>query len=444
MRSGNFLQGVLGAIVSSRNLFGDAKPERSIEELCSDLLANGGEVSAERIGGTILAKYQKLDADEKTAFFVFLTEELDLDAGAVVEAAENYGRSKSSEHFQKLLEVAEPSRQELLRRLNRVPGATQALVSMRADLLTMLKRDPSLKRTDFDFEHLLGSWFNRGFLQLRRVSWESSAKVLAKIIQYETVHAINDWNDLQRRLEPTDRRCFAFFHPAMPDGPLVFVEIALCKGIPSSVQKLLDENRKPLEEEATDTAVFYSISNCQMGLKGVSFGNSLIKQVASDLSAELPNLKNFVTLSPIPGLAKWVEAKTTELSPDIVEALAELKLGSPERFSECADDLKAIAAQYLLKAKRDDGFPLDAVARFHLGNGACVHQIHALADSSAKGKDESYSVMVNYLYDMGKTEIRHEDFLQKQIVHASKDMRLLAENTPRLAPIQTPRLAEVD
>ncbi len=440
MKSGNFLQDFLGAIVSPRNLFGDAKSERSIDELCTKLLSNSGEASVKRIGASILAKYQELDRDEKRAFFTFLTEELDLDAGAVVKAAENYGQAKSSENLQQLLEVAEPSRQELLRRLNRVPGATQALVSMRADLLKLLKQEPSLKRTDLDFEHLLASWFNRGFLELRRVSWESSAKVLAKIIQYEAVHAINDWNDLQRRLEPSDRRCFAFFHPAMPDEPLVFVEIALCKGIPKSVQTLLDENRKPLEEDATDTAVFYSISNCQTGLKGVSFGNSLIKQVAADLSSEMPNLKNFVTLSPIPGLAKWAEDETTDLSPNIVVALAEFKSSSPQELSNNTDGLKAIAAQYLLKAKRDDGLPMDAVARFHLGNGACVHQIHALADSSTKGVNESYSLMVNYLYDMGRTEGRHEDFLEKQIVHASKDVRSLADARPRLAP----RLAEVD
>src|SRR6056297_3810145 len=310
--------------------------------------------------------------------------------------------------YKRLMQAGEPKRQEVIRRLNKVPGATGALVEMRADLLRHLHEAPEIGVLDLDFKHLFKSWFNRGFLVLRPISWESPAAILEKIIAYEAVHAIDSWSDLQRRLQPLDRRCFAFFHPAMPDEPLIFVEVALTKGIPGSIQTLLAENRESVLAEDTDTAVFYSISNCQAGLASISFGNFLIKQVASDLAAEMSNLKTFVTLSPIPGLASWAEQESIEMPGD-----------DPKQ-------MRALAAHYLLDTKRYDGLPVDPVARFHLGNGATVHAVHADADTSDKGRAQSGGAMVNYLYDLGKVAQNHEAFVTTQKVVASSDVRSAA------------------
>jgi len=257
---------------------------------------------------------------------------------------------------------------------------------------------------DLDFQHLFSSWFNRGFLVLRPINWESPAHILEKIIEYEAVHAIHSWDDLRRRVEPQDRRCFAFFHPSMPDEPLIFVEVALTHGIPDSVQALLSEERDIKSTDQTDTAVFYSISNCQAGLANISFGNSLIKQVASDLASEFSALKTFVTLSPMPGLMRWVAEE-----------------GLTWNYDD-ADHMKAIAARYLLSARRANGLPFDPVARFHLGNGAIVHAVHADADVSAKGRAQSGGMMVNYLYDLGKTTENHEKFATSKRIAASHEV----------------------
>ena len=260
---------------------------------------------------------------------------------------------------------------------------------------------------DLDFRHLFASWFNRGFLVLRPINWESPADILDKIIAYEAVHAIHSWDDLRSRLQPADRRCFGFFHPAMPNEPLIFVEVALSRGIPGSVQGVLADERETIAAEEADTAVFYSISNCQAGLAGISFGNSLIKQVVADLSRELPNLKTFVTLSPIPGLNRWKKEITA------------LDGGSE-------NDQLQLAAHYLLKAKRPDGSPYDPVARFHLGNGALVHAVHANADLSDNGRAQSGGTMVNYLYDLSLISKNHERFASAQDVVASPAVTALS------------------
>jgi malonyl-CoA decarboxylase len=261
---------------------------------------------------------------------------------------------------------------------------------------------------DIDFRHLFASWFNRGFLVLRPISWESPAHILEKIIAYEAVHAIDSWDDLRRRLEPEDRRCFAFFHPAMPDEPLIFVEVALTKGIPTSVQALLAEDRAAMPADEADTAVFYSISNCQSGLASISFGNSLIKQVAADLSTELSGLSTFVTLSPIPGLTKWLQDQGIAWD------------------TEDTDAMRALAAHYLLTAKSRNDLPYDPVARFHLGNGARVHAVHAGADISDKGIAQSGGAMVNYLYDLGEVAQNHERFATSREIAASAEVQALA------------------
>ena len=321
--------------------------------------------------------------------------------------------------FGKLSTASEPKRQELLRRLNQPVGATAELVAMRVDLLARLKDHPDLARTNLDFVHLLRSWFNRGFLVLQQINWDTSARILDKIVAYEAVHHINDLDDLRRRLYPPDRRCFAFFHPAMPDEPLIFVEVALTDAIPGSIDAVLSDQRTPLEAEQAKAAVFYSISNCQRGLSGISFGNLLIKQVVSELSFTCPQIESYVTLSPIPGLNKWL-AKQTE--DEVYGIAAQSVLDG----SASADDVRAMAARYFMFAKRDDGVPNDPVARFHLGNGAKIHDIHAGADTSRNGAAQSSGAMVNYLYDLTQTERNHESYAMDGTVTASRAVRALS------------------
>ncbi|WP_300033384.1 malonyl-CoA decarboxylase [uncultured Roseobacter sp.] len=372
---------------------------RAIADLARDLLGTQGEVSGTTLARLILDQYARADAEGKKAFFDFLLCDLEIDPVEVVETLKDYKASPSKRSYRAFAVASEPGRQELLRRLNQVRGGTQRLVSMRRDLLDMMRQDPALELLDVDFQHLFASWFNRGFLVLRRINWSSPAAVLEKIIAYEAVHAIDSWDDLRLRLQPADRRCFGFFHPAMPDEPLIFVEVALTQGIPNSIQTLLAEGRAPIEAEEADTAVFYSISNCQASLSGISFGNSLIKQVVADLSRDLASLDTFVTLSPIPGLADWLDQRQTSAPDDAT--------------------LQAQAAHYLLSAKRYDHLPADPVARFHLGNGAAVHAVHANADLSENGMRQSKGAMVNYLYDLSQITTNHEHFVTEKTVAAS-------------------------
>lgn len=379
---------------------------RGITDLALDLLGTQGEVSGVTLARLILDQYGHADTADKQAFFEFMMQDLEIDPVEVVESLKVYKESPSKRSYRDYAQASEPKRQELLRRLNQVPGGTQRLVSIRKDLLRMMREDRKLEPLDVDFQHLFASWFNRGFLMLQPINWSSSAEILEKIIAYEAVHAIDSWDDLRRRLQPSDRRCFGFFHPAMPDEPLIFVEVALTQGIPSSIQTLLADGRDPIDADEADTAVFYSISNCQAGLAGISFGNLLIKQVAADLSHHLSGLKTFVTLSPIPGLNTWLE-KTMSGSLD-------------------AAPLENKAAHYLLEAKRGDKLPMDPVARFHLGNGAAIHAVHAGADVSENGMRQSGGAMVNYLYDLSQITTNHEKFVTKKTVTASPGVRGLS------------------
>lgn len=389
-----------------------------------ELLSGVGEVSGVRLARDILSQYQAMDESAKKAFFQHLAGKLDLDADQVIEAAQAYRTERNAQTLRRLTRAAEPRRQELLRRLNQAPGATDWLVRMRRDLLRMLPDSPELDVVDADFQHLFASWFNRGFLVLRRIDWHTPANILEKIIEYEAVHAINDWQDLRRRVLPGDRRCFAFFHPAMPEEPLIFVEVALCKGIPNSIQRLLDDGHQPLPEQEADTAVFYSISNCQEGLRGISFGNLLIKQVVEELASDVPGLKTFVTLSPVPGFCRWLKEEA-EARPEIAQLLDRLESRDPDTVSENSAHLRGLCAQYLVEAKGRDGRPADPVARFHLGNGALLHDIHALADKSANGWDQSLTIMVNYLYDLKQVSRNSERFMSSGEVLTSKAVRQL-------------------
>lgn len=386
---------------------------RATEELVEALVRADGENSGRSLARQILKRFAAMNDEQKSAFFRHLLTSLDIDPSRVRESLARYEADQNKATYSAFMTETEPKRQELIRRLNMVEGATGQLVRMRADLLRLAKTDPSLAAVDLDFKHLFRSWFNRGFLVLRPISWESPAYILEKIIAYEAVHAIDSWDDLRRRLEPDDRRCFAFFHPAMPDEPLVFVEVALTDTIPGSIQALLAEDREELDAKTIKTAAFYSISNCQDGLAGISFGNSLIKQVAADLALDLPSLKTFVTLSPIPGLASWLRAM--DLSVDV----------------EDESRLKDLTALYLAEGKRDDGYPVDPVARFHLRNGASIKQVHPGADLSEKGLRQSHGMMVNYHYDLKKVSQNHEKFATAGTVAASSEIRSQAASAKK-------------
>jgi malonyl-CoA decarboxylase len=391
----------------------DQDDDRPIEALAAELVSATGEVSGQTVARRILERYAQMDDTARLDFFRHLSLEMSIAPDAVRSALGAYEERQTKASYRAFMAAVEPPRQELIRRLNQVPGATGALVRMRADLLRLGGDDDALQALDMDFRHLLASWFNRGFLVLRPINWQSPAHILEKIIAYEAVHAIDSWDDLRRRLQPIDRRCFAFFHPAMPDEPLIFVEIALTQGVPGSVQDLLTEERTPLPPRDANTAVFYSISNCQKGLASISFGNSLIKQVVTDLKVEMPGLKAFTTLSPIPGLTDWLKAEGLAYDPDD------------------DDQMKQLAAHYLLLAKHGAGGPLDPVARFHLGNGALIHRVHAKADISERGLAQSAGVMVNYLYDLSKVAQNHERFAADRKIAASSDVRSLSASAEK-------------
>lgn len=403
---------------------------QDFESLCIELVSGRGEVSGMRMAQDILSRYRGFGEAEKINFFHFMADKMDIDVNALIQAAEFYRDAPSGKTYQQLALVCEPPRQEFLRRLNQAPGATLDLVRMRLDLLRLLPQHPELSPLDIDFVHLLRSWFNRGFLVLRQIDWHVPANILEKIIAYEAVHAINDWSDLRRRLLPNDRRCFAFFHPAMLEEPLIFVEVALCKGITNSVQALLAENRAPITDEDIDTAVFYSISNCQEGLRGISFGNSLIKQVVAELRRDLPQLKSFVTLSPIPGLMKHI--KSHHEDGRYYDIISTVEQSDIDRLEEIREQLTFVAADYLVNVKHRNGSPDDPVARFHLGNGAQIHRVHALADTSENGMQQSATAMVNYLYDLNSVEENHEEFATRDHVVTSKEIKtLLSAGTSR-------------
>ena len=413
-----------------------------IVALAKALASGRGEASGVAIARQILACYRQLDAAGKRAFFEFLGREMQPDAEAAAEAAAAYAEHPGAETLSRLQHAVESPRQEFFRRLNLAPGATQGIVAMRRDLLEIGEGDPVLALVDNDLKHLFHSWFNRGFLVLRRIDWQTPAAILEKIIAYEAVHAIESWDDLRRRLDPKDRRCFAFFHPSLIDEPLIFVEVALTHEISDAVQPLLTAPPKDEAIEAPTTAVFYSISNCQDGLKGISFGHFLIKQVVEDLVRELPTLKTFVTLSPVPGFAEWLagaegRAVVASLSEDDRNAAGLVKRArwqTKERATQAVrDPLLTLAAHYFLAAKRRDGKPLDAVARFHLGNGARLERINFLADVSDKGLAQAHGVMVNYRYDLKEIEKNHEAYANQKAVAASRAVRSLLKTADAVA-----------
>jgi malonyl-CoA decarboxylase len=403
---------------------------------CRQLLTAQGETNSLAIAARALSRYQELSATARQQFFDVLASDFDPDPGDVLLLAEKYAVSRSPENLIRLARAAEPPRQELLRRLNQAPGGTQSIVKMREFVLDRLRADPSLMAVDADLEHLLSSWFNPGFLTLTRVDWNSPAALLERLIQHEAVHQIDGWGDLRRRLQP-DRRCFAFMHPVLAGEPLIFVEVALLKDVPVAIAPLLDQSvPEALALPKFRVAAFYSISNCQPGLRGINLGNFLIKRVAEQLQSEFPSLKTFCTLSPVPGFAGWLDRTTTialtSLSAEkrrrINQTLAALRqrhqpdlaslaaaLAAEPALPEDEAALRSLCACYLLHSTREPAGEGDPVARFHLQNGARLERVNAQADLSPKGIRQSYGLMVNYLYDLDEIETNHEAFINGSV-----------------------------
>lgn len=404
---------------------------RRTVSLCHALLSERGEASGAALAREALAAYRMLEGPALTAFFDVLAMEFSPDPQAVAEAADAYRQDASPAKLVRLQHVVEAPRQELFRRLNLAAGGTAALVEMRRRLLREIKAHPEWAGIDADLAHLLTSWFNRGFLTLQRIEWRTPALVLEKLMQYEAVHEIQGWRDLRRRLE-SDRRCFAFFHAALPDEPIIFIEVALTKGMSDKVRPLLDLDSPVVDPAGADAAIFYSITNCQEGLRGISFGNFLIKQVAEDLGREFPRLKTFATLSPIPGFRKWL-AETAASTPELADLAGALSktdwVGTSGTEAGMRANLMRLCAYYLQRAKQGNE-PADSVARFHLGNGARMERINWLADSSKAGMARSAGLMVNYVYRLKDVERNHEAYANKHVVVASPGLALLARECP--------------
>ena len=421
--------------------------ERSagIIEQCEELLSGRGEASGVALAQEILASYAELTTGPRIAFFESLATTFGHDRPGIDRAIADWRQSPSDQTAAELHHASEPRRLELFRRLNLAPGGTAALVRMREQLLDAMDHRDELGVIDNDFVHLFSSWFNRGFLVLRRIDWSTSAAILEKIIRYEAVHEIRDWADLRRRIDPPDRRCYAFFHPALVDEPLIFVEVALTREIPGAIAPILSDKRDPVEPQRATTAVFYSITNCQRGLAGVTFGHFLIKQVVEEVSRELTRVATFVTLSPAPNFAEWLKreranAGSQALDDDDREALSALDTPgwwrSAETTEKVHEPLIRAAAWYYLRARNGRGLPVDAVARFHLGNGARLERLDWLADTSERALKQSYGLMVNYLYDLDYIERNHEAYAQQRaVVAASSVSRLVTTPARDIVPV---------
>jgi malonyl-CoA decarboxylase len=398
-------------------------------ESCRSLLTERGESNSRTLATATIEHYRELSPEGRFAFFRVLGEEFGPDPQEVLRCAQRYADEQTAENLIRLSQAAEPPRQELLRRLNRVPGGTASIVRMREQLLQRLRQEPALKAVDSDFQHLLSSWFNPGFLRFVQVDWSSPAALLEQIIQHEAVHEIDGWADLRRRLEP-DRRCFAFFHPVLPEEPLIFVEVALLDRMPDAIAPLLDRAVASVADTSGfKVAAFYSISNCQPGLRGINLGNFLIKQVAEHLQREFPKLRTFCTLSPVPGFAAWLSRQQAIEAPRLrkprLEALQQALDGVRRRKGEAREAssydetdqpaLATLCAHYLVHVSATDSAAADPVARFHLNNGARLQRINPAADLSRKGLKQSYGLMVNYQYDLEEIEANHERFIGGEV-----------------------------
>jgi len=411
-----------------------ARNARRVVDLCRALVSERGEVSGARLAAEVLQAYGALDEPGRQAFFDLLVTEFSPDSVELGRAADAYRADPSQANLVRLQTAVEPPRQELFRRFNMATGGAAALVGLRRDLLKTLGAHPERAGVDTDLLHLFRSWFNRGFLFLQRIDWRTSALVLERLIEYEAVHQIQGWRDLRRRLE-ADRRCYAFFHPALPEQPLIFIEVALSRGMPAKVQPLLDLDSVVADPGRADCAIFYSITNCQEGLRGISFGNFLIKQVAEELGRDFPQLKTFATLSPVPGFGEWLLNGNYPLSVDdhpnairkLIDTLRAREPQGPLIGPAMQRELSRLCAYYLLHAKRGKA-PLDPVARFHLANGASLERLNWMGDTSPAGLARSLGFTVNYVYRLADVERNHETYAKEYGITASRTLQKLAKS----------------
>ena len=385
---------------------------KDINKAADSVMSSSGEVSSIVFAEHLLHLINDQTDEELLVFLNYLLTEYDIDTESLLENVKAYQSEKNQDNLNLISSSSEPKWIELFRRLNAAPAGTHKLIKLREKIKYLLAEgNLELESLDKGLLRLFKYWFNPSFLVLEKIDWSTPANVLEKIIEYEAVHEINSWDDLRARLAPSDRQCFAFFHPLIPEDPLIFVEVALTNKIPETIAEVIRIERDEIENDQINTAVFYSISNCQNGLSGISFGNFLIKKVAHKLRQEIDGLDNFLTLSPLPGLMRWLENN------------------APLAYERCKNktiednDLIQKTIKYLTESNRNDGLPNDPVARFHLGNGAILKQININGDLSNKGLDQSNGVMVNYLYDLDNVERNHELFVQTKEVLLSNELK---------------------
>ena len=413
----SFFQNILSSVMKSTkrlNRFGlksFGKLHKDINKAVESVMSTSGEVSSMVYAEHLLNLIEEQDDKSLIKFLKTLLSNYDIDTKKLLKDVKVYSSEKNEQNLKKIRSSSEPKWIELFRRLNSTTNGTFRLVKLRERIRAL--KEPELKTFDSGLLNLFKYWFNPSFLVLEKIDWETPANILEKIIEYEAVHEINSWDDLRARLAPSDRQCFAFFHPLIPNDPLIFVEVALCLDIPKSIQEVIKIDREEIDVEDANTAIFYSISNCHNGLLGISFGNFLIKKVAKNLKRELPALDQFQTLSPLPSLMKWME----EYAPITFERCSD---------KNCSDDeLMKQSIRYLTESDRTDGMPNDPVARFHVGNGASLERINLHADPSEKGQLQSYGIMANYLYDLDVVEENHELFFKNKIVPISNQIKSL-------------------
>ena len=407
----SFFQNILSSVMKSTKrlnrlgLKSFGKLHNDINKAVESVMSTSGEVSSIVYAEHLLNLIEKQDDKSLIKFLKNLLLNYDIDTKKLLKDVKIYSSEKNEQNLKKIRSSSEPKWIELFRRLNSTTNGTFRLVKLRERIRSL--KEPDLKTFDSGLLNLFKYWFNPSFLVLEKIDWETPANILEKIIEYEAVHEINSWDDLRARLAPSDRQCFAFFHPLIPNDPLIFVEVALCEDIPKSIEEIIKIDRAELDIEDANTAIFYSISNCHNGLLGISFGNFLIKKVAKNLKRELPELNQFQTLSPLPGLMKWME----EYAPITFERCSDKNCSN--------DELMKQTVRYLTESNRSDGLPNDPVARFHIGNGATLERVNLNADVSSKGLSQSYGIMANYLYDLDVVEENHELFFKNKIVQTS-------------------------
>ncbi len=411
----SFFQNILSSVMKGTkrlNRFGlksFGKLHNDVNKAAESVMSTTGEVSTLVYAEHLLNLIENQDDKNLIKFLKNLLSSYDIDTKKLLKDVKTYSSDKNEQNYKQIRASSEPKWVELFRRLNSTTNGTFRLVKLRERIRSL--NNSELKTFDSGLLSLFKYWFNPSFLVLEKIDWETPANILEKIIEYEAVHEINSWDDLRARLAPSDRQCFAFFHPLIPDDPLIFVEVALCQDIPKSIDEIIKIDRDEIDIETANTAIFYSISNCHNGLLGISFGNFLIKKVAKNLKRELPELNQFQTLSPLPGLMNWME----EYAPITFERCSDKNCGD--------DELLKQTIRYLTISDRKDGMPNDPVARFHIGNGASLERVNLNADLSQKGLSQSYGIMANYLYDLDVVEENHEAFFKNKIVQTSNKIK---------------------